>query len=54
MLHAERKEKILDLLERVTVVKLSELVESLNASESTIRRDLIEMEEDGLLARVHG
>lgn len=54
MLNAERKEKILDMLEGLGVVKLSELVKSLNSSESTIRRDLSEMEEEGLLERVHG
>lgn len=54
MLNAERKERILSTLEHFGVVKLTDLVEKLNCSESTIRRDLIELEEDGLLERVHG
>ncbi|EUJ30554.1 DeoR family transcriptional regulator [Listeria floridensis FSL S10-1187] len=54
MLNAERKERILTALERTGVIKLTDLVEELNCSESTIRRDLIELEEDGLLERVHG
>ncbi|WP_099221985.1 DeoR/GlpR family DNA-binding transcription regulator [Listeria costaricensis] len=54
MLNAERKQRIIENLERVGVIKLAELVEALDCSESTIRRDLIELEQEGLLERVHG
>ncbi|WP_163652049.1 DeoR/GlpR family DNA-binding transcription regulator [Listeria sp. PSOL-1] len=54
MLNAERKQRIIEVLEQDGVVKLVELVQQLNSSESTIRRDLIELEEKGLLERVHG
>ncbi|MEQ7199308.1 DeoR/GlpR family DNA-binding transcription regulator [Enterococcus avium] len=54
MLTDERKDKIIQLLRKNTIVKSQTLIQLLNASESTIRRDLKEMEEDGLLKRVHG
>lgn len=54
MLTEERKQKILYQLEQNTIVKSQDLVELLKASESTIRRDLQEMEDDGLLVRIHG
>jgi len=54
MLTEERKSTILELLRTQGVVKSQELIQLLNASESTIRRDLQELEESGLLVRVHG
>lgn len=54
MLTEERQQKILDLLEKQGVVKSQELTELLQASESTIRRDLQELENKGLLVRIHG
>lgn len=54
MLLQERRLEILNLLHREGIVKTQELMERFDASESTIRRDLSEMEEDGQLTRVHG
>lgn len=54
MLTAERRQYILDLLNRNKKVLSSELSTVLNVSEDTIRRDLRELAESGLLQRVHG
>lgn len=54
MLTEERYQLILERLQRQGVVKLQELVDSLGASESTIRRDLVDLESRQLLKRVHG
>ncbi|SDY33991.1 DeoR family transcriptional regulator, fructose operon transcriptional repressor [Evansella caseinilytica] len=54
MLTYERQQLILSLLEEKKIVKLQELVDATGASESTIRRDLTELEEQKLLKRVHG
>ncbi|MBR6729205.1 MAG: DeoR/GlpR transcriptional regulator [Clostridia bacterium] len=50
----ERKEKILALLNREGKVKVSELSRLFNISEVTIRMDLADLEQKGLLSRVHG
>src|SRR5690242_15461004 len=54
MLTAERKQEILGRLERDGKVVASELVTSLGVSEDTVRRDLRDLAERGLLHRVHG
>jgi DeoR family transcriptional regulator, fructose operon transcriptional repressor len=54
MLTPERQQIILSLVKEKGVVKLQELIEVTNASESTIRRDLIQLEDDKKLKRVHG
>lgn len=54
MLTEERHQKILQLLDQKSVVKSQELMVLLNASESTIRRDLQELENADLLERIHG
>lgn len=54
MLTEERQAHILEKINRFHTVKLKELVMTLDASESTIRRDLDELEAKGLLKRVHG
>ncbi|MGE7603706.1 DeoR/GlpR family DNA-binding transcription regulator [Peribacillus sp. NPDC097675] len=54
MLTTERHEIILSLLKQQGIVKLQELVDHLQASESTIRRDLVLLEELNYLKRVHG
>ncbi|RNB79158.1 DeoR/GlpR transcriptional regulator [Brevibacillus nitrificans] len=54
MLATERHSRILENVNRektVTVAKLSKL---LDVSEVTIRKDLIKLEQEGLLSRVHG
>lgn len=54
MLTEERHRKIIEWLERDGLVKSQELIQYLDASESTIRRDLQELEDLGTLERVHG
>ncbi|WP_340081871.1 DeoR/GlpR family DNA-binding transcription regulator [Terribacillus sp. FSL K6-0262] len=54
MLTPERQEMILQMLQEQRVVTIPEFVESTGASVSTIRRDLIELEKQKLLQRVHG
>jgi DeoR/GlpR family transcriptional regulator of sugar metabolism len=54
MLTAERRQEILGRLERDGKVVASELVSSLGVSEDTVRRDLRDLAEQGLLQRVHG
>ncbi|MDF2723151.1 MAG: hypothetical protein K0Q59_2826 [Paenibacillus sp.] len=50
----ERYQKINELLVKSNSVKVSELVQFLNVSVDTVRRDLENMEKNGLLKRVHG
>jgi DeoR/GlpR family transcriptional regulator of sugar metabolism len=54
MLTAERRQSIMEMLQRDGKVLASQLSVSLNVSEDTIRRDLRELAEAGLLQRVHG
>lgn len=54
VLTEERQRIILRRLEHGQIVKSKELAGELHASESTIRRDLTELEEAGLLTRIHG
>ncbi|WP_077307715.1 DeoR/GlpR family DNA-binding transcription regulator [Terribacillus halophilus] len=54
MLTPERQELILQMLQEQRNVSIPEFSEAANASVSTIRRDLIELEKKQLLTRVHG
>ncbi|MFW7432354.1 DeoR/GlpR family DNA-binding transcription regulator [Vagococcus carniphilus] len=54
MLTEERQHKILSLLNEQEIIKTRDLMMTFDVSESTIRRDLQEMEEAGVLKRVHG
>ncbi|KMJ58016.1 DeoR faimly transcriptional regulator [Bacillus sp. LL01] len=54
MLTPERQQKILELVQKQDVVKLQDFVDATGASESTIRRDLSQLEETNKLKRVHG
>lgn len=54
MLFEHRAERIIDLLSEKSTVTIQEFVASLGVSESTIRRDLIALEEKGQLRRIHG
>ena len=54
MLSQERYSKILSLLGAKGTVSISELVEITGTSESTIRRDLNDLDKLGKLCRVHG
>lgn len=51
---SERMLAILELLAQRTTVSLAELSDALFASAATIRRDLADLEAQGLLARTHG
>ena len=54
MLTEDRQERIRKEIEKNHSVSVSELSAALQTSESTVRRDLLAMEEKGLLKRVHG
>ncbi|HIX71002.1 DeoR/GlpR family DNA-binding transcription regulator [Enterococcus diestrammenae] len=54
MLTEERQQQILQLVQEKNIVKLQELTQKLDASESTIRRDLQDLEDQHLLLRIHG
>lgn len=54
MLTEERQRLIIERINEQDIIKSRDLMEQLDVSESTIRRDLKEMEEAGLLKRVHG
>jgi DeoR family fructose operon transcriptional repressor len=54
LLTPERQQVILDLVKKKGIVKLQELIDATSSSESTIRRDLIQLEEKNCLKRVHG
>ncbi|MBC1499207.1 DeoR/GlpR transcriptional regulator [Listeria weihenstephanensis] len=54
MLNAERHNLIMDLLKLRGSVKLRDIMDASDSSESTVRRDLADLEEQGLLKRVHG
>ncbi|WP_067840489.1 DeoR/GlpR family DNA-binding transcription regulator [Amphibacillus sediminis] len=50
----ERQEKIVNHLKAESFMKTTDLVELLNYSEATIKRDLIELENKGLIRRTRG
>lgn len=54
MLGIERRQAILEKLQRDTKVYVAELSESLEVTQETIRRDLEKLEAQGLLLRSHG
>ena len=54
MLTEERHSIILEQVKQNKSVTLTELCELLNASESTVRRDLTTLDEKGLIRKVHG
>ena len=54
MLTKERQQQILSYLSQHNTVTVQELSARLYASSSTVRRDLSELEEQGILKRVHG
>ncbi len=49
-----RKKIILDVLNEQEIIMISDIVKRCNVSEITIRRDLINIEKEGLLVRTHG
>ena len=50
----QRRDKIIEILEKKGKIKVSDLSKLFNISEVTIRLDLAELEGKGLLERVHG
>ena len=54
MFSMERQQKIEELIKQKASVQVNELALEFNVSESTIRRDLQEMETKGFLIRTHG
>ena len=54
MLTTQRKQQILSILKRDGQVIAKEVSQSMGVSEDTIRRDLRELAQEGLLQRVHG
>jgi len=54
MLTSQRKQHILDVLKRDGQIIAKNLSSELDLSEDTIRRDLRELAQEGLLQRVHG
>jgi DeoR/GlpR family transcriptional regulator of sugar metabolism len=54
MLTKHRKQQILSLLKRQGQVIAKDVSQSMGVSEDTIRRDLRELAQEGLLQRVHG
>ncbi len=54
MLKIERHQFITQQLANVGVARVTELAEVLNVNPGTIRRDLIELEDQGIARRVHG
>lgn len=54
MLPEERKGKIVNYINEKGAVSAVELMQEFNASEATIRRDLTELDQKGLISKVHG
>lgn len=54
MLKEERQQAIIEFMRRNGKVLVADLIVQLNVSEDTIRRDLNELAEEGILQRVHG
>ena len=54
MLTHQRKQYLLDLLQREGQLVAKAVSDALGLSEDTIRRDLRELAKEGLLERVHG
>jgi DeoR family fructose operon transcriptional repressor len=54
MLPAERKRRIVELVSEFDGRSVSELADDFDYSKATIRRDLRELEEEGLIERSHG
>ena len=50
----ERLEEITRLVNKKGTVRISEIVKLLNVTDMTVRRDFIELEEQGVLTKIHG
>ncbi|WP_347707500.1 DeoR family transcriptional regulator [Clostridium sp. cel8] len=54
MLKEERFQKILDMLDKSNIIKITDINKKLGVTEITVRRDLKVLEERGLLKRIYG
>lgn len=54
MLKEERQYFIIKELNKNNIIHISDITEKLNVTEMTVRRDLKELEEKGILKRIHG
>ncbi len=54
MIKSHRFEKILEMIEQNGIMTIRDLAQILDVTETTIRRDSEELEQQGLLIRVHG
>jgi DeoR family fructose operon transcriptional repressor len=54
MIRAKRKKYILDFLDKNEYINIQNIVENLNISKITARRDLNDLHNQGLLVRTHG
>lgn len=54
MLNSHRREHILESISNHNRVSVTDIAASLNVSDETVRRDLKDLEKEGLLRRVHG
>ena len=54
MIVEERRQKVIDLVSERGFIGLSDLAKELQASESTIRRDLDYLDQQGFVKRTHG
>jgi DeoR/GlpR family transcriptional regulator of sugar metabolism len=54
MIPEERRKQILDILEKRKYVSVEEFANLLYVSLPTVRRDLKELEREGVLSRTHG
>lgn len=54
MIKEERHNFIIDLLANKKVVRVSDIINKLDVTDMTVRRDLKELETQGVLERVHG
>lgn len=54
LMRAERRRKILELIEQDGQVSVAQIVALFDVSDMTVRRDLADLEREGLLRRVHG
>ncbi len=54
MKKSERLEEITRLVNQKGTIRVSDVVKLLNVTDMTVRRDLVELEEQGVLTKIHG
>ena len=54
MLSQERQNKIISILEKEHVIKITDIVKKFHVSHETVRRDLETLQEQGMVKRVYG